>query len=117
MNYKRGMIRVLIVVWIVWLVILTSSMLKEVLTDVGFKNWTSEYVVEQKREECLKTKTEEECRYIFIESSSVVYDGKQEGALREWLILGFMIPVFIVVMMMLGLAAIKWIVNGFRKSG
>jgi len=87
-----------------------------VLTDIGFKNWTSEYVKEKKRGECLKENTVENCRYIFIESNSVVRDGGYDGALQHWALLSFVLPVIILGGLVLVVVVLKWIYRGFKKE-
>ena len=128
----RGILRVYMVLWLCWVLVLFFSSHRELLTSVGVTYWTEQSIVERQRLErvedykaidCSTTTKErdERCFALEVEMHSVLIEGvvSQDDAsfaLKIFMYSGVFVPIVFLFAGLFVWFLTKWVINGFVGS-
>jgi hypothetical protein len=118
----KGLIRVFLVLWLVWVSVLTFTSHKALLTAAGVSYWTETAAIERNRAERKEvgcddasvTRTETDCLpdgdYL---SNEVIGEGEVKDALTAFFLGGFLLPLGILTALVTLWFLGRWAMSGF----
>lgn len=120
----RGLIRLYLVLWGLWIVFGVATNHKEIATYLGYQRWTLEKATER-AEEYKKSKCKDDeaskldinCAYPGLLSSDA-YVTESQVELTVWMFKMAMLkaPFYFFVLLVILYWLMKWVVAGFRKN-
>ena len=116
LNYKKGIFRVFIAVWVIWILFGLSYNYKQIATHYGYSKWTIEGVKKESERICetaVDKKNEINC---FAYSDDFISYEKAEIDTKDFFVFFFLVP-FLLLISSIGLVAlIKWLIDGFKNK-
>ena len=130
----RGFLRVYIVMWLCWVMVLIFFSYRELLTSVGMTYWTEQSVIERQVVEleplyeligCNTANlggNKKECADLYIEMHSVpmgdvVTQDDAKNALKTFMYNGVVIPIAVLFAGFIMSFLARWVINGFMGAG
>ncbi len=113
----KGLLRLYLALWLVWLSYGVIDNYKEIATHLGYENWTLEKASERQKIKCEGKPLSEECLPEgTVPSDDVV--SKERVDVVVWMFKMAMIkaPLFLLVFLTALYWLGKWVIAGFRKK-
>lgn len=124
MNFKRFFIRLGLLAWFAWLVLIFISLHREVVTYLGFDYWATETVFERQRKKYDCDNKEKAGQLTFeseLNCSSLILGSSvdKNDALRAWgdfVYGGIIFPAGLFVVYIVLIYAIAWVLRGLKNG-
>lgn len=116
----RGLLRLFIALWIIWIAFGVADSYKELATFAGYDGWTVQKALERNRieygPECAANPASFACIHMnSVRADEVVRDAdvlyKVNGFFLVMIVVPFVVLIMLIAMYMLG----KWVIKGFHK--
>ena len=115
MNIAKGLMRIFIVIWLMWIAFGISSHYKELATYIGYERWTELGVTKESNEICenaKKIKIDDINCYSIPEFITIQH---ADYIFREFSKIFVIMPLLLILLMSILFYSYKWIIQGFKK--
>jgi hypothetical protein len=116
LNYKKGIFRVFITVWVIWILFGLSYSYKQIATHYGYSKWTIEEIKKESESECEKALDKKNQINCYAHSDDYISYEKAEIDTKDFFIFFLFVPFLILISSIGFVPLIKWLIDGFKNK-